>query len=471
MAFVLDDRVRETSTAPGIGSFTMNGAVQGAQTFASALTSNGDTTWYEADNGTAWETGLLTRTSATVYARTTIFRSTNSNTAVNFATGTVSVSCDLSASKAKVLERLLWAAAAITPPTNDGTALGTGALAFSDLFLAAGGVLNFNNGDYTVTHSAGALVFSGTFGAGTTTITSNSASALVVGPNGATNPTLKVDASAASAVNGLKVRSTASGGGVAFELMSSATNEPFYMDAKGSGTFNLAFGSTGNVLVGRTSVFSVNVQILGSLSKGSGTFLIDHPLDPKNKDLYHGFVEAPRYDLIYRGKVKLVKGKATVEIDAASNMTAGTFAALTQNAEVVALNNLSGFDRVKSSAVVDGSFQIISENNASSDTIHWVVIAERHDPFIINNEGAHTDDHGRMVPEQMKPANGEGITETEHPEIAKIIKAGKVVDHATIGKRGFPRHWKELGLVPPARDLTAEEIEARKAGASLGEDL
>jgi hypothetical protein len=29
--------------------------------------------WYAATNGTAWETGLLTRTSATVYARTTIF--------------------------------------------------------------------------------------------------------------------------------------------------------------------------------------------------------------------------------------------------------------------------------------------------------------------------------------------------------------------------------------------------------------
>jgi hypothetical protein len=46
------------------------------------------------------------------------------------------VFCDLPGIKAKVLERLLWAAAAITPPTNDGTALGTGALAFSDLFLA-----------------------------------------------------------------------------------------------------------------------------------------------------------------------------------------------------------------------------------------------------------------------------------------------------------------------------------------------
>ena len=51
--------------------------------------------------------------------------------------------------------------AVVTPTTNDAAALGTGALAFSDLFLASGGVLNFNNGDVLLTHSANALAFSG----------------------------------------------------------------------------------------------------------------------------------------------------------------------------------------------------------------------------------------------------------------------------------------------------------------------
>jgi hypothetical protein len=92
----------------------MNGAVQGAQTFASALTSNADTTWYAATNGTAWETGLLTRTSATVFARTTIFRSTNANAAVNFSTGTIDVFCDVPGSKAKALERLTWGASSLS---------------------------------------------------------------------------------------------------------------------------------------------------------------------------------------------------------------------------------------------------------------------------------------------------------------------------------------------------------------------
>lgn len=54
----------------------------------------------------------------------------------------------------------------ITPTTNDGAALGTGTLMFSDLFLASGGVLNFNNGDITVTHAANTLAFAGATAAG-----------------------------------------------------------------------------------------------------------------------------------------------------------------------------------------------------------------------------------------------------------------------------------------------------------------
>lgn len=56
-----------------------------------------------------------------------------------------------------------------------------------------------------------------------------------------------------------------------------------------------------------------NVSVLGALSKGSGSFVIDHPLDPKNKLLYHSFVEAPDPVNIYDGIVTLSgSGEATV---------------------------------------------------------------------------------------------------------------------------------------------------------------
>lgn len=50
---------------------------------------------------------------------------------------------------------------ALSPATSDGNALGTASLMWADLFLASGGVINFNNGDMTITHSANALTIAG----------------------------------------------------------------------------------------------------------------------------------------------------------------------------------------------------------------------------------------------------------------------------------------------------------------------
>ena len=51
--------------------------------------------------------------------------------------------------------------AVIKPASDDGAALGTTALKWSDLFLASGGVVNWNNGDVTVTHGSNVLAFAG----------------------------------------------------------------------------------------------------------------------------------------------------------------------------------------------------------------------------------------------------------------------------------------------------------------------
>lgn len=52
--------------------------------------------------------------------------------------------------------------AAILPSTSDGAAIGSTAKQWSDLFMATGAVVNYGNGNYTITHSAGDLAFSGT---------------------------------------------------------------------------------------------------------------------------------------------------------------------------------------------------------------------------------------------------------------------------------------------------------------------
>ena len=52
----------------------------------------------------------------------------------------------------------------LSPGTSDGTALGTTSLQWSDLFLAEGGVINFDNGDVTITQTGNALAIAGTDG-------------------------------------------------------------------------------------------------------------------------------------------------------------------------------------------------------------------------------------------------------------------------------------------------------------------
>ena len=61
--------------------------------------------------------------------------------------------------------------------------------------------------------------------------------------------------------------------------------------------------------------FRGDVAIAGTITKTSGSFKIDHPLDPSNKYLYHSFVESPDMKNIYDGIAELdAAGEATVEL-------------------------------------------------------------------------------------------------------------------------------------------------------------
>ncbi len=64
---------------------------------------------------------------------------------------------------------------------------------------------------------------------------------------------------------------------------------------------------------GIAGYFAGDVDVTGNLSKGGGSFKIDHPLDPANKYLYHSFVESPDMMNIYNGNATTdAKGEAVV---------------------------------------------------------------------------------------------------------------------------------------------------------------
>ena len=103
MALVVNDRVKETSTTTGTGTLTLAGAVTGFETFSSAI-GNTNTTYYSIVNEDGeFEVGLGTVAAGTL-ARTTILSSSNSDSAVNFSSGTKDVFCTLPASKAVILD-------------------------------------------------------------------------------------------------------------------------------------------------------------------------------------------------------------------------------------------------------------------------------------------------------------------------------------------------------------------------------
>lgn len=101
MAFVLADRVQETTVSTGTGTVTLAGAVTGFQSFAAV--GNGNSTYYTiADqSGSDWEVGIGTYTSSgTTLSRSTVLSSSNSGNLVNFGAGTKSVFVTLPAEAA-----------------------------------------------------------------------------------------------------------------------------------------------------------------------------------------------------------------------------------------------------------------------------------------------------------------------------------------------------------------------------------
>ena len=135
MALVLNDRVKETTTTTGTGTFNLAGAVTGFETFVAGI-GNSNTTYYAVTlPGTAeFEVGLGTITDASpdTLARTTVISSSNSDSAVNFSAGTKTIFCTIPASKSVFLD------------ASGNTTLGAD-LSVGDDLTVEGGVIALKN--------------------------------------------------------------------------------------------------------------------------------------------------------------------------------------------------------------------------------------------------------------------------------------------------------------------------------------
>ena len=152
MALVLNDRVKETTTTTGTGTVNLAGAETGFETFVAGI-GNSNTCYYAIVHQTAdeFEVGLGTVADASpdTLARTTVISSSNSDSAVNFSSGTKDVFCTLPASKAVFLN----SSADINLADDTKILLGAG----DDLQIYHDG-----SNSYVVDNGTGGLVLRGT---------------------------------------------------------------------------------------------------------------------------------------------------------------------------------------------------------------------------------------------------------------------------------------------------------------------
>ena len=102
MALVVADRIKETTSTTGTGTYTLAGASTGFEAFS--VIGDGNTTYYCCTDGTDFEVGIGTYTaSGKTLARTTILQSSNSDSAVNWGSGTRDIFVTQPAEKAVFL--------------------------------------------------------------------------------------------------------------------------------------------------------------------------------------------------------------------------------------------------------------------------------------------------------------------------------------------------------------------------------
>jgi hypothetical protein len=179
---------------------------------------------------------------------------------------------------------------------------------------------------------------------------------------------------------------TSSPGGAGVEGVATAT----------SGVNYGVYGQTSST-AGYAGYFQGRVHVTGTLSKGGGSFKIDHPLDPENKYLYHSFVESPDMMNIYNGNVTTdADGFAVVELPA-------WFGALNRDFryQLTVIGNGTEWARARVYREVNGNRFTIQTDHPGVK-VSWLVTGIRKDAFaeaqrIPVEEEKPTDERGTYL--------------------------------------------------------------------------
>jgi hypothetical protein len=160
--------------------------------------------------------------------------------------------------------------------------------------------------------------------------------------------------------------------------------------------------------------FLGRVHVTGNLSKGAGSFKIDHPLEPERKYLYHSFVESPDMMNVYNGIV--------VTDDAGYGVVPlpDWFEALNRDFryQLTVIDEADGPDFVQAKVVREvASHTFAIRTSAPRTRVSWQLTGVRHD--------AYAEKH-RIPVEEAKPEDEQGTY--LHP-IEHGLPAERGLDH------------------------------------------
>ena len=170
----------------------------------------------------------------------------------------------------------------------------------------------------------------------------------------------------------------------------------------------------------KAGYFSGAVTVAGALSKSSGSFKIDHPVEPETKYLYHSFVESPDMMNIYNGMIALdAKGEAVVQLPS-------WFSALNRDFRYQ-LTCVGGYAPVYVSRELEGtSFQIAGGKPGLK--VSWQLTGVRQDAWanahrVPVEEMKSEAERGYFLhPELFNQPEEKGIEWANHPEAMKQLK-------------------------------------------------
>jgi hypothetical protein len=170
--------------------------------------------------------------------------------------------------------------------------------------------------------------------------------------------------------------------------------------------------------------FYGNVHVQGTLSKSSGSFKIDHPLDPENKCLSHSFVESPDMMNVYNGNVVLdKKGQALVELPE-------YFEALNQDFryQLTAIG-APGPNLYIAEKISENRFKI--SGGKPGMEVSWQVTGVRHDPYAVAHrvqveEEKKDEERGYYLnPMAYGLPEEKGIDSVRHPRLSETRQVAK----------------------------------------------